>query len=367
MSQRFLVRPTQDSDADGLQELLADTPQEGSILLNFERQPNYFWATDIGTSSPDLWVMEDTENHRVAGAFSIGKRDVFINGAKTAMRFDSDLRIHRDYQGGRALLRLFKSLTSILGDDIYQTVILEENQASLGTVGSGRLKLQPKYYPAGKHRTNMIELRCREKHTVSHTVRRATKNDIAAMQQFFDTNAGEKQFYPSYDFSLVGSTDSYYRNIKLEDFFLAFSGDELVGMTGLWDQKDFKQTRITGYSKSIQYARPFYNLYAKIVGGLSLPTPGSLTSYIYLHSTVVKNNEKNIFADLLATIRSNLKDSKYDALVVGFDVNDPLHEVTEKYKKVELFSLHFICGYSDDDPMDDIGRNKLMYLETARL
>lgn len=31
MSQRFLVRPTQESDANGLQELLADTPQEGSI------------------------------------------------------------------------------------------------------------------------------------------------------------------------------------------------------------------------------------------------------------------------------------------------------------------------------------------------
>lgn len=366
MSQRFLVRPTQESDADGLQELLADTPQEGSIMLNFERQPNYFWATDIGTSEPDLWVMEDTQDNRVAGAFSMGKRDVFVNGIKTPMRYGSDLRIHRDYQGGRALLRLFKSLTTALGDDIYQTVILEENQASLATVGSGRLKIQPKYYPAGRHRTNMIELRRKEKHTVNSSVRRATIDDIAAMQDFFNTNAAEKQFYPSYDFSLIGSDDSYYRNIKLEDFFLAFLDDELVGITGLWDQKGFKQTRITGYSKGIQYARPFYNLYTKIFGGLSLPPAGSLTSYVYLHSTVIKNNDKQIFADLLATARDELANSPYDALVVGFDENDPLHEVTDKYKKIELFSLHFMCGFGDD-PMDDIGRDKLMYLETARL
>lgn len=366
MSQRFVIRPTEESDAVGLQELLADTPQEGSILLNFERQPNYFWATDIGTSEPDLWVMEDTEDNRIAGAFSMGKRDVFINGVKTSMRFGSDLRIHRDYQGGRALLRLFKALTNILGDDIYQTVILEENQASLGTVGSGRLKTQPKYFPAGRHRTNMIDLRCREKHSLNYQVRRANSADIAIMQQFFDANAINKQFYPSYNFSKIGTNDAYYRNIKLEDFFLAFSGDELIGMTGLWDQKDFKQTRITGYSKGIQYARPFYNFYTKIFGGLSLPPAGSLTSYVYLHATVVKNNDKDIFADLLASVRRDLKDSKYDALVVGFDEIDPLHDVTEKYKTVELFSLHFICGYGDD-PMVEIGRNKLMYLETARL
>lgn len=366
MSQRFVIRPTQESDAEGLQELLADTPQEGSILLNFERQPNYFWATGVGTSDPDLWVMEDTDNGFIAGAFSMGKRDVFINNEKVAMRFGSDLRIHRKYQGGRALLRLFKALTEIIGDDYYQTVILEENKASIDTVGSGRLKLQPKYYPAGKHRTNMIELGRKEKHNVVHNVRRATAADIPMMQNFFNANAVNKQFYPSYDFSLIGSDDPYYRNIQLEDFLLAFDNEELIGMTGLWDQKGFKQTRITGYSKAIAYARPFYNLYTKIFGGLSLPPAGSLTSYIYLHATVIKNNDKGIFADLLATARRELKDSQYDALVVGFDINDPLHEVTEKYKKVELFSLHFVCSYGED-PMDSMGRNKLMYLETARL
>ena len=79
MSQRFIIRPTIEEDAPGLSELLSDTPQEGSIQLNFEREPNYFHATDVGTTTRDLWVMEDTEQHRVAGAFSMGFRDVFEN------------------------------------------------------------------------------------------------------------------------------------------------------------------------------------------------------------------------------------------------------------------------------------------------
>ena len=81
MSQRFIIRPTIEEDAPGLSELLSDTPQEGSIQLNFEREPNYFHATDVGTTTRDLWVMEDTEQHRVAGAFSMGFRDVFEHGA----------------------------------------------------------------------------------------------------------------------------------------------------------------------------------------------------------------------------------------------------------------------------------------------
>jgi len=366
MSQRFVIRPTQESDAPGLSELLSDTPQEGSILLNFEREPNYFYATDVGTTTRDLWVMEDTENNRVMGAFSVGSRDVFVNGERKAIRYGSDLRIHRDYQGGRTLLRFLKAVPGIINDEYYQTVILEENQASLKTVGGNRLKVQPTYHPFRRHRTNMIELNRRDKHKVSLNVRRATQNDIAQMQAFFDANAGTKQFYPCYDFSKVGSADTYYRDIKLEDFFLAFDGDELVGMTGLWDQKKFKQTRIAGYAPAIGYVRPLYNLYTKIFGGLSLPPAGSLTSYIYLHCNVFKDNRSDIFADLLTTVRAELRNSQYDALVVGFDTEDPLQKVTDKYKKVELFSLHFLSGYCED-PGPSLNKDGLMYLETARL
>ncbi len=366
MSQRFVLRPTQESDSPGLMELLADTPQEGRILLNFERQPNYFWATWVGTSAPDLWVMEDTEQNRFAGAFSMGHRDVFVNGERQSVRYGSDLRVHRDYQGGRALLRLIKKAAEVIGDDFYQTVILKDNAASMNTIGSGRLKVQPKYYPAGEHRTNMIELRQREKRKVGSQVRRATADDIATMQAFFDANAGKKQFYPCYDFSRIGSDDAYYRDIRLEDFFLAFNEGELVGMTGLWDQKKFKQTRIAGYSKALQIARPFYNAWVKVFGGLSLPAAGSLTSYTYMHATVVKENNPELLADLIASIRRELYSGPYDALVVGFDSRDPLHKATDPYKKEILYSCHFMAGFGDD-PMDELGRDKLMYLETARL
>ena len=366
MSQRFIIRPTIEEGAPGLSELLSDTPQEGSIQLNFEREPNYFHATDVGTTTRDLWVMEDTEQQRIAGAFSMGFRDVFENGQRKSMRYGSDLRIHRVYQGGRTLLRFFKTVKSIIGDDYYQTVILEENKASLDTVGGNRIKVQPTYNAFRRHRTNMIELRRREKHKIRLNIRRASSTDIPVMQAFFDANAPRKQFYPCYDFSRIETGDTYYRDIKLNDFLLAFDGNELVGMTGFWDQKAFKQTRIAGYSKAIQYARPFYNAYTKIAGGLSLPPAGSLTSYIYLHCNVFKDNRSDIFADLLAYARKELKDSEYDALVVGFDTEDPLHKVTDKYKKEELFSLHFISGYGED-PSPDLNPEGLMYLETARL
>jgi len=369
MSQRYVIRPTVPEDSQALLDLLSDTPQEGSIQLNFERQPNYFYATYIGTSDPDLWVMEDTQEKIIVGAFSIGKRNVFINGVPQAVRYASDLRIHRSQQGGRALYRMFKHYKEQTKDEWMQTVILEENKASMDTVSSGRTVL-PTYYPAGRYRTNMIDLRRTEKRKIKHYVRRATADDVVIMQAFFDKEARKKQFYPCYDFSLIGTDNDYYRDIRLSDFFLAFesNGDRqnLIGMTGLWDQKNFKQTRIAGYANGMQYIRPFYNFYTKIFGGLSLPPAGALTSYLYLHSTVIANNETETFADLVAFARRELKNTRYDALVFGFDVNDPLHAVADKYKKVELFSRHFLTSYGED-PASELDSDRIMYLETSRL
>ena len=369
MSQRYVIRPTVPEDSQALLDLLSDTPQEGSVQLNFERQPNYFYGTYISTSEPDLWVMEDTQEKMIAGAFSIGKRDVFINGIPQAVRYASDLRIHRSQQGGRALYRMFKHYKEQTQNEWMQTVILEENKASMDTVSSGRTVL-PTYYPAGRYRTNMIDLRRTEKRKIKLHIRRASADDIAIMQKFFNEEACKKQFYPCYDFSLIGTNDDYYRDIRLDDFFLAFdsNGDtrKLIGMTGLWNLKNFKQTRIAGYANGMQYIRPFYNLYTKIFGGLSLPPAGALTSYVYLHSTVVANNDPNIFADLVAYIRRELKTTRYDALVFGFDVNDPLQTVANNYKKVELFSRHFLTSYAED-PASELDSDRIMYLETSRL
>ena len=108
MSQRFEIRPAQPNDSSGLLKLIDQTPQEGQVKLNFERNPDFFYATEVTTTEPDVWVMIDHNNAILMASFSIGKREVFVGGKKRMTRYGNDLRIHQEYRGGRTLIRISK-------------------------------------------------------------------------------------------------------------------------------------------------------------------------------------------------------------------------------------------------------------------
>ncbi|MFT6030017.1 MAG: hypothetical protein ACI8O8_001760 [Oleiphilaceae bacterium] len=365
MSQRFEIRPAQATDSAALMALIDQTPQTGKVHLNFERSPDFFHATHVTTTEPDVWIMLDHHASRLAGSFSIGKREVYVAGQKRLTRYGNDLRIHQDYQGGRTLLRLFKKYRELMQDEWMQTVILDENKASINTVGSGRLSL-PTYHKAGQFLTHMIDLKKKQHRITHHSIRRACATDSDAMQAFFDRYASDKEFYPCYDFSKIGSESPYYRGLNLSDFFLAYQDELLVGVCGVWDQKAFKQTRFVAYQGNMKALRHLNNLSSKLFGGLQLPKAGSVSNYLSLHSILCKDNSVAIFTDLLNCILNNYEETQYEALIFGFDKRDPLHDARQGLKGYQLLSNHYLASYGAD-PAEDFDKNRLFYLEPCRL
>ncbi|KZY28641.1 MULTISPECIES: hypothetical protein [unclassified Oleiphilus] len=365
MSQRYEIRPAEDGDSAALLRLIDQTPQEGEVHLNFERAPNFFHATKVTTTDPDVWVMIDHKTETLLASFSIGKREVYVDGEKRLTRYGNDLRIHQDYRGGRTLLRLFKKYRELMQDEWMQTVILDENKASINSVGSGRLSL-PTYHQAGQFRTYMVDLYKKQHKATTLLVRRASNADKAQMQSFFDKHAPSKQFYPVYDFSKIGTKDNYYRGVDIENYFLAYDDDELIGMCAVWNQKDFKQTRFVSYQGKMKALRHINNIKSKFFGGLQLPSPGSLASYLSLHTVLCADNRIDIFQDLLSCILKTYHASDYEALIFGFDTRDPLHEVAKNLKAYQLLSNHYLASYGDD-PSKEMKQQGLFYLEPTRL
>ncbi len=366
MSARFNIRRAEQSDSQALLTLINDTPQPGSVSLNFERSPNFFHSTETTTSEPEVWLMEDHHEQRLAASFSIGKRYVFVNGEKKLTRYGNDLRIHDAYKGGRTLFRLFKKYRELMQDDWMQTVILEENKASINTVGSGRISL-PNYHEAGKLVTHMIALN-QKIVPAKHEIRRATSSDISCIQDFFDKNAKKKQFYPCYDFSKIDSGNSYYRNLNISSYYLCIEGNELVAVAGVWDQKEFKQTRFLSYHGNMRLLRHINNIRSKLFGGLNLPAPGCVGNYISMHCVLCKDNSPKLLKSLVSKIMLDYKNSSYDALILGFDKKDILHQGVNKLKRHSLVSNHYLASYGEQpDIMNDISAPPLMYLEPCRL
>ncbi|MFT7184641.1 MAG: hypothetical protein ACI84K_000007 [Pseudohongiellaceae bacterium] len=365
MSQRFEIRSAVPNDSAALLNLINQTPQEGQVHLNFERKPDFFHATQVSSTDPDVWVMIDHKNDTLLASFSIGSREVYVKGEKRVTRYGNDLRIHQDYRGGRTLIRLFKKYKELMQDEWMQTVILDDNKTSINSVGSGRLSL-PTYHKAGQFRTYMVDFKKKYHQKIKITIRRACHDDKAAMQEFFDRNAPLKEFYPCYDFSKIGTDSSYYRAIIVEDYFLAYQGEALVGVCGVWDQKSFKQTRFVAYEGKMKALRYVNNLKSSIFGGLQLPKPGSLAAYLSLHTILCEGNDVAIFKDLLHTILEKYQGCQYEALIFGFDTRDPLNQASKGLKYYELLSNHYLASYQSD-PGKTLDQQRLFYLEPTRL
>jgi hypothetical protein len=350
------------SDTGDILELFRRTPQRGRVMLNFEREPDYFLGSQVICEQPDVRVARSASGELVM-LYGIGSRTLYINGNAETVRYAHDLRLAEQARGGLLIARMGRQVREIVrAEELIQTVILNENTASLNSVASGRAGL-PTYYPCGEIETSLIFAAPRRCHD-DIQVRRARADDIGQMQAFHDARAPARQFYPRYRFAAMLEQDPYFCGLSVGDFWLAFRSDELIGMAGLWDQKAFKQTRVLAYPRGLSWLRHFWNLWARLAGGLQLPAAGGTINYLMLHALLVKDNDPRVFDALLSDM-VRVRGGHRAAISVGFFAEDPLRQALRGYRRQTLHSRHFLIGYHGDPRPRLDGR--LPYIELARL
>ena len=361
----YRIRQAREEDNGAILSLLQGTPQPGAVTLNFERNPDYFRGARVTCEEPDVWVAEPREGEGPIGAvYNVGWRHVWVNGQARPVRYAHDLRISPQCRNGMILHRLFRQLRKQLGDGEWmQTTVLRDNMASLSTVASGRAGL-PTYYPSGTIETSMLYTRARRRKLPDDAVIRQTgEADLDAISQLLRYQGSQKQFFPYWDVSRVRG-DAYCYGLSPRNFIGLWIGGVLKGLMGFWDQQGIKQTRVLGYARGMGVMRHLYNTHSLLRGGMKLPAPGGVLSYLTLHSLVVEDNRPELLRLLLDDAISRFH-GHYDALVCGFFTQDPLARVPTGYRRRLLLSDHFLVSY-DGDPRDQLD-GRLPYVEVARL
>ncbi|MFP1682999.1 hypothetical protein ACLD0W_10825 [Alloalcanivorax sp. C16-1] len=351
------IRPARQDDNGAILALLESTPQEGAVSLNFERRPDYFQGARVSCEEPDVWVASPRlEPERVDAVYNVGWRQLWVNGRVRPVRYAHDLRIAPDCRNGMLLHRLFRTLRAQLTPGEWmRTVILRDNRASLATVASGRAGL-PVYYPCGTIETSLIYTRPRRAGTPADvTVRRTGRGDELEMSALLAREGARKQFFP------WGAAEQ----LAGDGFLGVWRGERLMGLLGYWDQKAIKQTRVLGYRGGRGWWRPFYNLHSRVRGGFRLPPPGGYLSYLSLHTVAVADNDPFWLQCLLDQAVADFH-GRYDALVCGFFLDDPLAAVAAGYRRQCLYSDHFLVSY-DGDPRAHLDADRLFYADVARL
>ncbi|OUS28998.1 hypothetical protein A9Q99_10320 [Gammaproteobacteria bacterium 45_16_T64] len=359
------LKPAQASDSNKLLALLESTPQQGIVTLNFERQPNFFHGAEIASQQPFITLAEDESTGNAVAVYSNGKRDVFVNGKRRAIRYAHDLRIAKNHRGKHLIQDVIEESQKVMEPDEYsQIVILEENAASLTAVASGRSGLAT-FHPYGKLVTYIMSTTYDFAPKSSLTIRRADNADIPAIQTLFNREAANKQFYPVYDFQRIGK-DSYYRGLSISDYFLAFENNMLVGFIGTWRQKDFKQTRVVEYPPWMIFLRPFYNIWCTFFGGFPLPLKKSVADYVSLHSIITQDNRPDILSGLLSYVRRSLSSSGDKTMILGIADNDPIKAATKGFIYRTMKSNHYLAGFGED-ARKSLDHTRPLYIEVSRL
>ncbi|MDC0157061.1 hypothetical protein OAK38_04795 [Verrucomicrobia bacterium] len=351
------------ADNPGLCDVFANTPMEGAIWINQDRRPDFFHGAAVQSESPEVFVLRKEEETGLNAVFAVGRRNVFVNGRSREIQYLSDLRIVSGHRGGSNLARGFQFLRHevLKNDEFAQTLVLSENEKALDLLTSRRCGL-PGYFPCGEYEYYLIGLR----HLPSSRfqVRRATPRDVSLMQEFFDREAPRKQFFPVYRFDELDGS-AYYRDVKLENFFLAWAGDELVGLLGAWDQGNYKKILIRGYAGGLKWLRPWLNAFSRLRGGIELPAPGALQRALYLHCAVCRENDPDILTSLIREAQSGFAGQGYHHAALGLDRRDPLREALAGFRTMNFAGRHFLVTFGDD-PRSTLD-HQMFYFEAARI
>jgi hypothetical protein len=339
----LIFREARPEDHAALERLFRETSMAGAIRVGSDRAPDFFAGSRVQAEEPCVWGVFAGDG-RAVGAFSMGKRRVWLNQEQVPMRYLSDLRIHPDWRNGTMLARGFRMMRDHVFEkgEWAQTLVLEQNLPALEFLRSRRAGL-PEYREAGRYRSWLLS--AQNMPAPLHRIRLARPGDLPAMQVLLDGFSRRRSFSPVIDLRNLG--DDYLNGLAVEDFVVAEDAGEISGMMAMWDQSPFQRLRVDGYSPGLAAVRPLWNFGAKILGGIPLPPPGNALPIIKAGMIACSGDAPAILRSLLAYAFPLLPEKM---LLVGLSEKDPLTAALDGMKGRKFGGLHFLVGWEGEPP-----------------
>lgn len=370
-----LAGPADDSQ---LQAILAATPMPGPLRLCFLRRPSYFQAAVVEGRFRQVVAARDLDTGGLVGFGSRAVSPRFINGQPASAGYLSSLRLLPEHRGGTLIARgyaFFRRLHADQRAELYVTTVAAGNQQALATIASGRGGL-PAYHPWGKYHTLALSLgrrsspgRGKRRDSVPPPldIRPATPDELDELLEFLRRAGSRRQFFGQYQADDFLSAGGMFRGLEWGNLLLARRRGRLVGCLGGWDQSGFRQTVVDSYGWPLRWLRGPYNLAMRCLGGPRLPRPGEELRCWLAALPVVEDDQPDVFARLLATLRGHLGRQGGQTLLLGLHERDPLLPAARRVAKFEYTTLLFVVCWPDGDMSRQRLDQRPPYLELGQL
>lgn len=368
---RFRIGPADPRDDAELRELGRRVGMPGKIRFVFDREPGYFDALKVEGREAEVHVCREIGDGRIVGCAHRCFKPVYLNGEPADIGYLGGLRLEEPLRGGRLLARAFRYLRGLDRDGrvpFHLTSIMEDNAGARRVLASGRGGL-PVYHDRGRFEAMAVGMKVLPARAGGGggQVRPATPDDARAVLDFLAREGPRRQFYPVYRADDFGADGKLLYGLAWEDVMLAFRGGRLTGVAAAWDQRRFRQWKVTGYAPPLGLLRGPLNLWARFKGLPPLPAPGESPRYFTLALTCVENDDPAVFADLLGgVIRARRNGCAF--FLAGLHEADPLLPVLRNLPHVPLPGRLYLVEWPDRaGAVSRLDPTRVPYLELGSL
>ena len=257
-----------------------DHPSDGQIRLCMDRRAAFFQSFPV--SDRAIEVILARANEDIAGLAVLNRVPILASKSckNSSIAYVSSLRILSQFQRGAAFRRGLSALADLLEAnpaDYLLGFVMEDNTAAQSLLlGRNRKVLQT--VDLGRYCTYILRPSRRAgKNSGKNTpvqIRRAKPSDIPMLLQFLKNIGARKSFFPEINQADLLKSEMF-RGLRIENFLLALSNEQLIGSLALWSQQSYRRWLVQGYARLPEPLRNLHNLWAKACGRLQLPAPGS--------------------------------------------------------------------------------------------
>ena len=362
---RPFVEEARPEDDPELRRLLRDNPMDGEIRVSLEREPNAFLAAAVEGEPHRTIVARDPASGGIVGMGSRSVWNAFVNGRPVRLGYLSQLRVDRASRGKKRLLTAgYDLIRSFRGADELPfdlTSIIADNDVARRLLGAGLPGL-PIYREIEGFSTLVLPATSRPRKISG--IDRGTRERMPGIVACLERNRPRYQFAPRFSIEDLLSPERS-RGLAPEDFFIARSGNEIVGCLALWDQSGFKQVVVRSYSPRLARRRPWINLASPFLGTPRLPAPGEILPHAYLSHIAVDGDEPGIFQALVEAAYAEARTRRLVYLVTGFASRHPwLPWLTKRFRPREYASLLYTVHWEDGGEALD---GRMPHVEVALL
>lgn len=366
----FKIEIAGHEDDAAIRRLLATNPIPGTISMTFEREPNYFLGCGVAGQFCQVLIARQQPEGTVVGVGCRSLRYLFINGLPEPVGYLSQLRVDRRAQGRGLVARGFALLRQLHSDRqaaIYLASITEENVQARGLLVERACHGIPVFREYCRLITlALVVRRPTPPPRAPYAVRRGSPDQLSAIVAFLQTYGAARQFFPLYteaDFCDNPTTGGFV----ISDFVVAYRGDRIVAVMGLWDQSSYKQTIVHAYRGMLHWGQPLYNTAARFIGAQPLPKTGQPIRSAYASFICVAPSEHDSFPTLLHHIYNLAAERRYAYLMIGLASSDPLLPLAQRYLHIAYRSRLYIVHWDDGADMYAKLDQRVPYIEIATL